>query len=89
MLLLNSTATITTADAMRLRVPAAPRGAVVAADLFGRLLRWMSRPAIRRARSRAQEAAEVRQMAYSVQRHDPGFAADLHAAAARHEGLDD
>lgn len=89
MFLLNGNTTITTADALRLRVPAAPRGAVVAADLFGRLLRQLSRPAVQGARSRAQDAAAVRRMADSVQRQDPGFAADLRAAAARHDGLDD
>lgn len=89
MIFFNPSTSITTADATRLRVPVTPLGAQLAADLFGRLLRWLSRPAIARARSRAQEAAEVRRMAYGIQRHDPGFAADLHAAAARHEGLDD
>lgn len=40
-------------------------------------------------RSRGAEAAEVRAMAQHWERTDPGFAADLYAAAARHEGLDD
>ncbi len=35
----------------------------------------------------AREAQEVRKLAYSYSRTDPGFAADLYAAAARHEGL--
>ncbi|MDE1949317.1 MAG: hypothetical protein KGL43_26785 [Burkholderiales bacterium] len=43
----------------------------------------------RRAMTRAEEAASVREMAQRVQTYDPGFAADLYAAAARHEGLDD
>lgn len=35
--------------------------------------------------TRSQEAAEVREMARRVQACDPGFAADLYAAADRHE----
>lgn len=38
-----------------------------------------------RALSRAEEAAEVREMARRLQGTDPGFAADLLAAADRHE----
>lgn len=37
--------------------------------------------------SAAREAQEVRSLAYSYSRTDPGFASDLYAAAARHEGL--
>ena len=33
------------------------------------------------------EAQKVRQLAYSYAKTDPGFSADLYAAAARHEGL--
>lgn len=33
------------------------------------------------------EAQEVRNLAHTYSRTDPGFAADLYAAAARHEGL--
>jgi hypothetical protein len=44
-------------------------------------------PAPKRPLTRAQEAEEVRALARSLQRHDRGFAADLFAAAARHEGL--
>jgi hypothetical protein len=33
----------------------------------------------------AREASHVREMAYAYARTDPGFAADLYAAAARHE----
>jgi hypothetical protein len=39
--------------------------------------------------TRAEEAAPVREMAWRVRETDPGFSADLYAAAARHEGLDD
>lgn len=41
--------------------------------------------AVPAALSRAQEAAEVREMARRLQATDPGFAADLYAAADRHE----
>ena len=44
-------------------------------------------PAQRGARSRWHEAEQVRQLAYSVRNTDPGFAADLYAAAARHEDV--
>jgi hypothetical protein len=40
-------------------------------------------------RQRAREASEVRALARSVELDSPGFASDLYAAAARHEGLDD
>ena len=38
---------------------------------------------------RVREANEVRELARSVEMHSPGFAADLYAAASRHEGYDD
>lgn len=40
-----------------------------------------------KALSRSEEAAEVREMARRLQASDPGFAADLYAAADRHETL--
>lgn len=61
-----------------------PRGA----RWFGQLLSMLlpaRRPATV-ASTREQEAAEVRELARSVQHSDPGFAADLYAAADRHEG---
>ncbi len=39
------------------------------------------------AESASLEAQRVRELAYSYSKTDPGFAADLYAAAARHEGL--
>ena len=70
-----------------------PRGARVAAEVFiagARLLtRLLSTTPARAPRGRAAEAAEVRAMAHGWEATDPGFAADLYAAAARHEGLDD
>ena len=43
------------------------------------------RSAAGRSVDRAEAAAEVRAMAMSYLKTDPGFAADLFAAAARHE----
>ena len=39
------------------------------------------------ANSAAVEAQRVRELAHTYAKTDPGFAADLYAAAARHEGL--
>jgi len=47
-----------------------------------------SAPAARSATEAASlEAQKVRHLAYTYSKTDPGFAADLYAAAARHEGL--
>jgi hypothetical protein len=60
---------------------------------FGALSRLassaLSRPAasLTAAASASIEAQRVRELAYSYSKTDPGFAADLYAAAARHEGL--
>jgi hypothetical protein len=43
--------------------------------------------ALTAAESASLEAQKVRELAYSYSKTDPGFAADLYAAAARHEGL--
>ena len=53
----------------------------------GATLAKLFTPAPKRPLTRAEEAEEVRALARSLQRHDRGFAADLFAAAARHEGL--
>ena len=69
-----------------------PRGARIAAELFvsaARLVSALWVQARRVSPSRALEAAEVRRMAYELRNSEPGFAADLYAAAARHEALDD
>lgn len=79
--------TTTTVEVLSVRTPAMPRGARVAAGLFSSAINWLLRPAAKPALSRAEEAASVREMAYRVQRTDPGFAADLFAAASRHESL--
>jgi hypothetical protein len=63
------------------------RGARVGAQLF--IAAWQAVAGLfavaPRALSRAEEAAEVREMARGLYRTDPGFASDLLAAADRHE----
>lgn len=53
------------------------------------LRRWFTtEPLVLSAADKAsQEAQEVRELAASYSKTDPGFASDLYAAAARHEGL--
>ncbi len=68
----------------------APRGARLAALWFGRLLTRLGDLAEQRAEHRAvagrmREASEVRAYAQAVMSQDPRFAADLFAAADRHE----
>lgn len=69
---------------------AEPRGAAWAAAAFARLLQWMESSAARREAQRTEagrvsEAARVRLYAQEVMAQDPRFAADLFAAADRHE----
>ncbi len=69
---------------------AAPRAAGVAASIFTSLVAWSHGRSQARAEraaqaDRAQEAAAVRQYAQRFASHDPRFAADLLAAADRHE----
>jgi len=64
-----------------------PRGARAAAAAF--VAGWRLLSALFsgvRVDSRTRDASYVRALARDVQRTDPGFAADLYAAAARHEG---
>lgn len=68
----------------------APRAAAWAARAFLTMLAWFERSADQRAQrsreiNRATEAAAVRAYADEVQARDPRFAADLRAAADRHE----
>lgn len=67
----------------------APRGAGWAADaavaLWRAVSRWTGKAAAEP--SPAVEAAEVRELARQFIKTDPGFAADLYAAADRHEAL--
>lgn len=67
-----------------------PLGATVAAGLFLRVLSWFATAKAQRSHtldeaSRVGEAARVRRMAQEVMIDDPRFAADLFAAADRHE----
>lgn len=69
---------------------ATPRATAWAADAFTRVLGWFSQGQVQRAQrqmqaDRAQEAASVREYAQRFAAHDPRFAADLLAAADRHE----
>lgn len=69
-----------------------PRAALLAANLFSAFLGWFERSADVRAErrevaDRAAEAAAVREYAHRFASHDPRFAADLMAAADRHERL--
>jgi hypothetical protein len=77
--------TTNTFEVLSVPSPAMPRGARVAAELFLRASRWLSSRPAQRAATPAEEAAAVRNFAYRVRTTDPGFAADLFAAADRHE----
>jgi hypothetical protein len=76
----------------RFATPAAP--VAVVPPVLSRLAAWIASasvkaaPAPKRVPTRAEEAAPVRELAWRVRLTDPGFSADLYAAAARHEGLD-
>ena len=72
--------------------PLNPRGARLAAQVFAgafNALAHLFAPVPQRRKSRGEEAASVRELAWRVRGSDPGFSADLYAAAARHEGLAD
>jgi hypothetical protein len=69
---------------------AAPLGSQIAADAFGRVLAWFSsvadaQVAQRQDVDRVTEANRVRRFANEMLGQDPRFAADLYAAADRHE----
>ena len=70
------------------RAVAMPTGSRIAAAAFVALSRMFDRLTMPRAKSAAEEAADVREMARRVSATDPGFASDLYAAASRHEALD-
>ena len=78
----------TTFSVLSVPATAQPRGAVLVGLIFG-AVQALFRSAPARTPSRAEEAARVRDMARQVQHSDPSFAADLLAAALRHESLDD
>jgi hypothetical protein len=81
---------MTTITVIRPQAVAAPRAAAWAARLFLRLWNAVeamaeTRTARRQARSRAEEAASVRAYALEMEAIDPRYAADLRAAADRHD----
>jgi hypothetical protein len=49
----------------------------------------VSRTPTQRRLTRAEEAEQVRELARQVESYNRGFADDLYAAAARHEGFDE
>ena len=64
----------------------------VLSTLFGMTSSAFSLPlrpaaALTAAEAASLEAQKVRDLASSYSKTDPGFAADLYAAAARHEGI--
>lgn len=66
-----------------------PRGALWAAEIFSRVLAAFTPQrgaVVPQVPDRAAEASAVRELACSVASSDPEFAADLYAAADRHEG---
>jgi len=70
--------------------PANPRGAQVAAAVFiagWRLFARLGRKAPPRIKTPSEEAGDVRELALTHQAMDPRFAAELFAAADRHERL--
>jgi hypothetical protein len=70
--------------------PAQPRGARIAAAIFlalGRRLAQPRRSTTPTAKSAVEEARDVRELALQYQLTDPRVAAELLAAADRHERL--
>ena len=77
--------TTTTLTGIVSSLPRAPRGAQLFAMLFDAVERLARRiDAARTMHTRQAEAEQVRRFARSLQDTDPGFAADLYAAADRH-----
>jgi hypothetical protein len=80
---------MTTLNIVHLSPIATPRGAVWAADAAQGLYRWFGQLRARwaeRATDRLGEAEALRAYAMRFRDTDPGFAADLMAAADRHRG---
>lgn len=77
----------TTIEVLHVDTPAVPRGATLVGLLYSAFeALFRHAPA---TPTRAEEAAAVRELASRVASTDPSFAADLYAAACRHESLDD
>jgi hypothetical protein len=73
---------------------AVPRGAPLAGNLFAAVLNtvarlWRAQERARRQWRLAGEAAALRRHAMEISATNPGFAADLFAAADRHFELED
>jgi hypothetical protein len=85
----NLTMNITTLKIFATPAVAPQRGANWGAALFVAAWRGLERllGTAPRKLTRAEEAAEVREMAWRLRDSDPGFAADLMAAADRHEAI--
>lgn len=79
--------TITVQKPATVRVPrAAPFAAALAFSLLSACERMLAARRKHKAETtRAAEAAAVRRYADEIRSHDPRFAADLYAAANRHE----
>lgn len=83
---------MTTVSLARAAVVQAPRGAEWAAQIWMAVQAGFDRQAAKRAeraaaRSVMRDALEVRELADSLRHQDPRMAADLMAAADRHERL--
>ena len=76
-----------TVQVLHVNTPAMPRGSSLIAALY-QSVASLFRSTPKAGATRAEEAAAVRDMARRLQQTDPSFAADLYAAAARHE-MDD
>ena len=79
-------------DVIKVLVPqrvASPRGAqwaALAALAWRQGLEWLQR--VRQAEREPQNAEELLDYAFRIERDMPGLAADLRAAALRHQGAD-
>lgn len=78
----------TTIEVVHVDTPATPRIAALIDLLFNAVAGLFERTPPTPP-TRVQEAAAVRSLAQSLMNTDPGFAADLYAAACRHEMLDE
>lgn len=78
----------TTIEVVHVDTPATPRIATLI-DLLLTAMAGLFQRTQPAAPTRVQEAAAVRKLAQSLMATDPAYAADLYAAACRHESLDD
>ncbi len=85
----DNTMTAQTLTVLSIPTPPVPRGATMAAAVFSALAGLFKRTPRFEVPRRVAEAAEVRALAHQFESIDPSFAADLYAAALRHEAQDD